>query len=63
VVRRQDNGDYCVWDKKTEGVAQIANRKIRCENLEFNQALDEAMELNGSGRAANASGLNPSKKP
>jgi hypothetical protein len=50
VVRRQDNGEYCVWDSKTDAVAQIANGQIRYENLEFNNALDQALELNGSGR-------------
>jgi hypothetical protein len=60
VVRRQDNGEYCVWDNKTDAVAQMANSNIRYENLEFNQALDAAREVNGSGRAAEQK---PSEKP
>jgi hypothetical protein len=48
VVRRQDNGEYCVWDTKTDAVAQTENSEIRYESLEFNQALDAAKELNGS---------------
>jgi hypothetical protein len=66
VARRQDNGEYCVWDNKTGAVAQIANSQIRYENLEFNQAIDAALELNGPGRAADplsASDQKPSKKP
>jgi hypothetical protein len=66
VVRRQDNGEYCVWDNKADAVAQIANSQIRYENLEFNQALDAAKEQNGPGRIAappSASDQKPSKKP
>jgi len=47
VTRRQNNGEYCVWDTKTDAVAQTANSQRRYENLEFNQALDGAEELNG----------------
>ena len=51
VARRQDNGGYCVWDNKAGAVAQIKNGEIRYENLEFNQAINAAIELNGPGRA------------
>jgi hypothetical protein len=51
VARRQDNGEYCVWDNKTNAVAQGANSQIRYENLEFNQAIDAARELDRRGRA------------
>jgi hypothetical protein len=50
VVRRQDNGEYCVWDNKADAVAQTENSQIRYESLEFNQALDAAKELNETGR-------------
>jgi hypothetical protein len=46
VVRRQDNGEYCVWDNKADTVAQTESSQIRCENLEFNQAFDAVRELN-----------------
>jgi hypothetical protein len=46
VVRRQDNGEYCVWDNKADAVAQTESSQIRYEGLEFNQALDAAKELN-----------------
>jgi hypothetical protein len=65
VVRRQDNGGYCVWDNKADAVAQTENSQIRYESLEFNQALDAAKELNGPGRAPNplpASDQKPSEK-
>ena len=52
VVRRQDNGEYCVWDNKTDAVAQTENSQIRYESLEFNQALDAAKELNGPSGAS-----------
>jgi hypothetical protein len=48
MVRKQDNGEYCVWDNKADAVAQTENSEIRYESLEFNQALDAAKELNGS---------------
>ena len=50
VARRQDNGQYCVWDNKANAVAQRANSQIRYENLEINQALDTATELNRPGQ-------------
>jgi hypothetical protein len=46
VVRRQDNGEYCVWDNKADTVAQTESSQIRHESLDFNQALDAAKELN-----------------
>jgi hypothetical protein len=52
VTRRQNNGEYYVWDNKTGAVAQAAKGQIRYENLGFNQAIDAAIELNGPGRAA-----------
>jgi hypothetical protein len=52
VARRQNNGEYCVWDKEPDAVAQTANSQTRYENLGFNQAIDSAVELNGPGRAA-----------
>jgi hypothetical protein len=52
VTRRQNDGRFCVWDYKTGAVAQAANGQARHENLGFNQAIDAAIELNGSGRAA-----------
>ena len=52
VAQRQSDGKYCVWDNQTRTVAQTANGQSRYENLEFNRAIDVAMELNGSGRAA-----------
>jgi hypothetical protein len=52
VTRRQNNGEYYVWDNKTGAVAQTANGQSRYENLEFNRAIDVAMELNEPGRAA-----------
>jgi hypothetical protein len=59
VVRRQDNGKYCVWDNSNDAVAQTEDSQIRYESLEFNQALDAALELNGPDR----SDQTPSKKP
>jgi hypothetical protein len=47
VTRRQNNGEYCVWDNKTDAVAQTEDSQIRYESLEFDQALDAAKELNG----------------
>ena len=52
VVRRQDHGEYCVWDNKADAIAQTEDSQMRYENLEFNQALDAAKELNGIGRAS-----------
>jgi hypothetical protein len=49
VVQRQNDGKYCVWDHQTRAVANLDSRY---ENLEFNQAIDAAIELNGSGRVA-----------
>jgi hypothetical protein len=48
MVRKRDNGEYCVWDNKADAVAQTENSQIRYESLEFNQALDAAKELNGA---------------
>jgi hypothetical protein len=52
VARRQNDGQYCVWDNKAGAVAQTANSQSRYENLEFNQAIDTAIELNRPGRTA-----------
>ena len=52
VAQRQNDGKYCVWDNQIRAVAQSANGQSRYENLEFNRAIDVAMDLNGSGRAA-----------
>jgi hypothetical protein len=52
VVRRQNNDKYCVWDNNTNAVAQSADSQIRNDSLEFNKAIDTALELNGPGRAA-----------
>jgi hypothetical protein len=52
VTRRQNNGEYCVWDYKIGAVAQTVNSQIRHENLGFGQAIDAAIELNGPGRTA-----------
>ena len=52
VARWQSNSEYCVWDNKTNAVAETANGQGRYENLEFNRAIDVAIELNGPGRAA-----------
>jgi hypothetical protein len=46
VVRRQDKDKYCVWDKKTNAVAQSADSQIRNDSLEFNKAIDMALDLN-----------------
>jgi hypothetical protein len=35
VVRRQDNGEYCVWDNKADAVAQTENSQICHESLEY----------------------------
>ena len=63
VARRQDNGEYCVWDNKANAVAQTEDSQIRYESLEFNQALDAALVLNGTDRAADRSDQKPRKKP
>jgi hypothetical protein len=52
VAQRQNDGKYCVWDNQTRALAQTANGQSRYENLEFNRAIDVAMELNGPSRAA-----------
>jgi len=49
VAQRQSDGKYCVWDNQTRAVAHLDGNY---ENLEFNQAIDAAIELNGPGRAA-----------
>jgi hypothetical protein len=53
VTRRQNNGKYCVWDYRTDAVAQTVDSQIRYENLEFNQAIDGAVELNGPSGTKN----------
>jgi hypothetical protein len=52
VARRQNDGEYYVWDNKTDAVAKTASGQTRYENLGFNQAIDAAIELNWPGRAA-----------
>jgi hypothetical protein len=47
VAQRQKDGKYCVWDNHTRAVAHLDSHY---ENLEFNQAIDAAIELNGAGR-------------
>jgi hypothetical protein len=56
VTRRQNNGEYYVWDNETGAVALTADGHIRYENFGFNQAIDAAIELNGPSRAV---GLTP----
>lgn len=62
VVRRQDNGEYCVWDNRADAVAQTEDSQIRYESLEFNQALDAAAELNGPGQATEPTPKPPQRK-
>jgi hypothetical protein len=65
VARMQDDRKYCVWDSKTGAIALAVNSPIRYENLEFGQAIDAAIELNGPARATaspSASEQKPSKK-
>jgi hypothetical protein len=54
VAQRQNDGKYCVWDNQNRAVAH-SDSQTRYKNLEFNQAIDAAMELNGPGRAADTS--------
>jgi hypothetical protein len=49
VAQRQNDGKYRVWDHQTRAVAHL-NSQIRYENLEFNKAIDAALELNGPSR-------------
>ena len=44
VAQRQSDGKYCVWDNQTRAVARLDSNY---EHLEFNQAIDAAIELNG----------------
>lgn len=43
-VRRQQNGEYCVWDAKTHEPAEADSR--RHINLQFDDAIDRAASLN-----------------
>jgi hypothetical protein len=51
VVRRQDDGKYCIWDTTTDA-AVSANEPSLYENLGFNEAIDAAIELNTPGSTA-----------
>jgi|HubBroStandDraft_6_1064221.scaffolds.fasta_scaffold1001414_2 hypothetical protein len=53
VARWQNSNKYCVWDTKIDAVAKSADGRTRYESLEFNNAIDTALELNGRGRTAN----------
>jgi hypothetical protein len=46
VVRRQDNGEYCIWDTKTDKPAEVDGR--RYINLQFDEAIDQARPLNAA---------------
>ena len=44
MVRRQENGEYSVYDTETDKPAEAAGKP--CINLKFNEALDHAESLN-----------------
>jgi hypothetical protein len=44
VVRRQENGDYSVYDTETDKPAEAAGK--RCIDLKFYESLDHADFLN-----------------
>jgi hypothetical protein len=43
-VRRQSDGDYCVWDAQTDKPAELHG--MRYVNLSFDKACDEVILLN-----------------
>jgi hypothetical protein len=44
MVRRQESGEYSVYDTKTDKPAEVDGKL--CINLKFNEALDHADSLN-----------------
>jgi hypothetical protein len=46
MVRRQDDGKFCVWDTKTDKPAEEADGALRYINLQVDEALDCANSLN-----------------
>jgi len=46
VVRRQENRQYCIWDTKTDRLAEADGR--RYVNLQFDEALNFVELLNGA---------------
>ena len=46
VVRRQENGEYCIWNTNTDKPAEADDR--RYINLQFDEAIDHARSLNAA---------------
>ena len=44
MIRREENGEYAVYDSKTGKPAEVDGK--RCINLKLNEALDQAETLN-----------------
>jgi hypothetical protein len=46
VVRRQENGKFCVWDTEKDKPAEEAGGDLRYSDLQLGEALDCAASLN-----------------
>jgi hypothetical protein len=47
-VRRQDNGEYCIWDTRTDAPCKVEADGKPYTNLHFDEAIDRAILLNSS---------------
>jgi hypothetical protein len=45
-VRRQDNGEYCIWDTRTDAPCKVEADGKPYTNLHFDEAIDRAILLN-----------------
>jgi len=46
IVRRQENGHFCVWDTTTDKPAEEAHGELRYIDLQLGKAFDFARSLN-----------------
>jgi hypothetical protein len=46
IVRRQENGNFCVWDNTTDKPADEADGELRYIDLQLDKAFDCARSLN-----------------
>jgi hypothetical protein len=46
IVRRQENGNFCVWDTTTDKPAEEASGELRYIDLQLDKAFDCARSLN-----------------
>jgi len=46
IVRRQENGNFCVWDTRKDKPAEEADGDLRYIDLKLDKAFDFARSLN-----------------